>query len=597
LAPGKHHSLKKAFSPDIYYNQGMKLIRAGLTLAVSILSSPAAAQNSTTPGEVSVPYPTLRNLAVEWAISGDDNLNGVVTVRYRQAGSGAWHQALPLKRIPAGSNEGFSWTNRHSGSIFDLEPDTEYEIELVLTDPDGGSTTRTVTARTRPVPRAPADAPLRPATPATFSQVASSAQAGDVILLADGQYSGFTFQKDGSADRPIVIRAEHPKAAVINGDVRLDGRSFVFVEGLTVNGMIKFNGARAIVVRGCTVNTADSGIVSMGAGVENAYIADNIVIGPTGWSNDTVGANGNNLGEGIQLTGPGNVIEYNFVKGFRDAISLMEDSEAVNQVCIDIMNNRIEVGADDAVEADFCMGNCRVMRNYLLNSFMGVSSQPSLGGPTYIIRNVMYNIIYSPFKLYRGSSGDVVLHNTVVKCGDALMMVPGRPISFAFFRNNLLIGGAGGGTYGGYSNGNGRVIDAPDVDSTCSLDYDGYGSIGTGRFEGNLGGARFYSLAELRANTSEVHAVQLDLSVFVQAVEFPASGPFPERAAADLQLTPGGAAIDRGELLPNVNDGFSGTAPDLGAYEQGETPPHYGPRGDDTTPPQAPRNLVVTPPP
>ena len=39
-----------------------------------------AAQDATTPGEVTIPYPTVTNLAVEWKIKGDDNLNGVVTV-------------------------------------------------------------------------------------------------------------------------------------------------------------------------------------------------------------------------------------------------------------------------------------------------------------------------------------------------------------------------------------------------------------------------------------------------------------------------------------------------------------------------------------
>jgi len=64
------------------------------------------------------------------------------------------------------------------------------------------------------------------------------------------------------------------------------------------------------------------------------------------------------------------------------------------------------------------MGNVRVMRNRIRNCFIGASSQPSLGGPTYYIRNVMYNVIYSPFKFHNGTIGDVVLHNTVVKCSD-----------------------------------------------------------------------------------------------------------------------------------------------------------------------------------
>jgi outer membrane protein TolC len=76
------------------------------------------------------------------------------------------------------------------------------------------------------------------------------------------------------------------------------------------------------------------------------------------------------------------------------------------------------------------------------------------------VRNVMHNVIYSPFKLHRGGSGDVALHNTVVKCGDALGIYPGIAWNRSFFRNNLFIGGQGGGTYGGFGNGTGWSDDA-----------------------------------------------------------------------------------------------------------------------------------------
>jgi hypothetical protein len=36
--------------------------------------------------------------------------------------------------------------------------------------------------------------------------------------------------------------------------------------------------------------------------------------------------------------------------------------------------------------------------------------------------------------------------------------------------------------------------------------------------------------------------------------------------------------VDAGVRLTNVNDGFAGSAPDLGAYEVGQTIPVYGPR-------------------
>ncbi len=46
----------------------------------------------------------------------------------------------------------------------------------------------------------------------------------------------------------------------------------------------------------------------------------------------------------------------------------------------------------------------------------------------------------------------------------------------------------------------------------------------------------------------------------------------------DFRLRHGAAAIDRGAVIPNVNDGFAGGAPDLGALEAGQPMPVYGPR-------------------
>ena len=45
-----------------------------------------------------------------------------------------------------------------------------------------------------------------------------------------------------------------------------------------------------------------------------------------------------------------------------------------------------------------------------------------------------------------------------------------------------------------------------------------------------------------------------------------------------FQLRPASPAVDAGCILPNVNDGFVGKAPDLGALEVGQPLPVYGPR-------------------
>jgi len=554
-----------------------------LALWLAAGATALSAANATVPGALATPYPTLVNLAVEWEITGDDNLDCRVTVSYRKAGSSRWLEGMPLRRIKAGSSTGtdpiFSWKNKLSGSIFDLDPDTGYEIRLVLDDPDGGHAETTVTARTRPVPRAPADSVVKRADSTTFASVFAAASPGDVILLGRGHYGNGIVYKTGEPGRPIVVRADPslPDSSVTFAGFNLRSARYVILDGVTVNGKVDLVGADNVAVVRCSVY-AEYGITADEApGCANCYIADNVVTWTNTWAGANMGADGKNEGEGIQLTGPGNVICYNRVTGYRDCISTMEDTEASNQVCIDIYNNDIRLGLDDGIESDFCMGNCRIMRNRLTNCFMGLSSQPSLGGPTYFIRNVMYNLIDCPFKLARYSSGDVVLHNTVVKVGDGLRVIHNP--SFAYFRNNLAVGGQGGGSFGSYGSGDGRAMEFPNADSTSDIDYDGIGTQGT-EFLAKLGSIKTYSIEELRQKTSEKHAVLVDMTVFAAGPAFP-DPAIPERPPADLRLLPGSAAVDAGLFIPNVNDGFRGLGPDLGALEAGGTVPHYGPRPDN----------------
>ncbi len=482
-----------------------------------------------------------------------------------------------LRRIPAGSNEGFTWAARFSGSVFDLQPGTTYEIEASLKDPDGGGETRVITGATRAVPAPMGGAPVKAATPATLSALLGGAQPGDIIQLGAGSYGGFTVDRSGTAGKPIVVRGA--AGAVVTGEIGVFDQAYVHLEGLALNGRIRFNGSDHVAITRCaiqaTADRAGDGIVTY-LRSENAYIADNTITGLTTWAEASLGVSGNNRGEGICVTGPGHVIMNNRVSGMRDGISFLEDDEAKDQVCIDVVNNEISECADDAIEADFAMGNCRILRNRITNAFIACSSQPSLGGPTYFIRNAIYNVAHVAFKLYRGSVGDLLLHNTVVKNGDAFAEYAGRPVSRAFLRNNLFLGGPGA-TYNGYSSGSGRVIQAADVDlATLDADFDAFGST-TGAFEGRVGSFAFTSLAQLRAGGTEARAVQAGLGVFDTAIAYPAAAmtPFP---AQDLRPKAGSAVIDQAQALPGLNSGHAGAAPDLGAYEAGQPLPRYGPR-------------------
>lgn len=530
-----------------------------------------APADQTTPGASAAPSPTIRALTIEWAITGDANTNATVTVRYRAQGAMDYREGFPLRRIPAGTAEGFSWANRFAGSVFDLEPATTYEVELALRDPDGGCEIRTLAATTRAIPAPMAGAPVKPVTSATFTQVGAAAVPGDILELAAGTYPGFTFTRDGAPGMPIVIRAAAGATVNVTGDVRLDGRHDLIVQGLTVTGKVKFNDAKRLAIVENTITTTEDGITTKTRS-EDLYIADNVVTGATMWNEAALGASGANIGEGIEVTGPGHVIEHNRVSHFRDCISTIEDAGAVDQYSIDIAYNDLSECADDGIETDFCFHDCRLVGNRLTNVFMGISSQPGLGGPTYFVRNAMFNVILSPFKLQRGSVGDVGLHNTIVKRGDAFGIFTTDVFHRQYFRNNLFLGGPGG-TYNGYDIGNGAVISLDAADTqTIDLDFDGYGGP---MFAGRIGAIRFANLAELRSMTTEKHAVEITASAFATPPAIPAS-PFPSQPPPDLRPASGGAAIDVGAVLPGF--AYAGAAPDLGAYEAGDPLPSYGPR-------------------
>ena len=121
-----------------------------LLLSVALVAQAASAQapaaavdpNAVTPGELLVEPPTLINLGFEWLVQGDNNRNATVAVSYRKKGELAWKQGLPLlrlkgERIYSQAQIDVITPNMFAGSLLDLEPDTAYEAQFVLSDPEG----------------------------------------------------------------------------------------------------------------------------------------------------------------------------------------------------------------------------------------------------------------------------------------------------------------------------------------------------------------------------------------------------------------------------------------------------------------------------
>ena len=106
-------------------------------------------------------------------------------------------------------------------------------------------------------------------------------------------------------------------------------------------------------------------------------------------------------------------------------------------------------------------------------------------------------------------------------------------------------------------------------------------------------------LAANGAVGTESHGIRVEWQSCFEALNVPGPAPATTIPPQHTTLKAGCNAVDAGEVLPNMNDGFSGNGPDLGAYEIGRALPHYGPRTSggvppaDIVPPLPPANLEV----
>jgi hypothetical protein len=301
----------------------------------------------------------------------------------------------------------------------------------------------------------------------------------------------------------------------------------------------------------------------------------------------------------VKVYGQGHVIAYNRVERFFDGLDVdthgtPESRQDWKSVAIDIYNNDLRIMNDNFIEADGGTHNIRVLRNRCLNAGQaGLTAQPVMGGPAYFVRNVVINTPHKPAVKYWGmrGSGVLVYHNTFL----TFMARPHKGVSNVHYRNNLFLPPdesnepvAGLMTYTAYS----------------TSDHNGFRVQGTtvapfawnGPQRGVLrdytlndeGFTTFTSFDEYRrASGLEAHSIEVDYDLFercphphIRPLDIDGENAFALHDASDydLRLRAGAAAVDAGTRLPNVDDGFTGNAPDLGAYERGQPVPHYGPR-------------------
>lgn len=554
-------------------------------------------EDAAQPGTLQLERPTLICLGAHWPVRGDANKNTRIACHYRKAGTERWLQAQDLFRVdsaglPQDIDKGWAppaGVTEYAGSIFELHPDTEYELKFTLIDPDGGGVEKILKQRTRPVPQAAADGRQLHVVPGNgggkgtaeapfkgLGAAQAAAQPGDIFLLHKGTYAGtFKIEKNGEPGKPIVWRGAGDGETILDGQgsaKKWPGRTIdgtdchdIFFENLTIINAefaVVCHRSQRIVMRGCHItktNACFTATVNPENGVmTDFYIADNLMAGPSTWPR----TKGIEDIEGIQIGGEGHVCCYNTIRGFGDALSTYQHTHSC---AIDFYGNDISEQTDDGIEMDYSLRNTRCFRNRLTNVFQGISVQPVYGGPVYIFRNALLNVEVEPFKIHNSPSGAVMLHNTIVKPGEPLLVMTSAPMNNILFRNNLFIG-----TTSEFA----MLMDLPIV--RCDFDYDGYG--GTWKMFQKWHKERAEALSEKLP--AEKHGVVIQPASCFETKLLPPADPKKQAdwKKNDLRLAEKSDAIDRGIAMPNVNDGFGGKAPDLGAYERGQPLPWYGAR-------------------
>jgi hypothetical protein len=429
----------------------------------------------------------------------------------------------------------------------------------------------------------------------TLRAALSAARAGDVITLANGTYVGpFLLAASGTSTQPIVVRGESTSGVVLTGNncgsclvFHVSG-SYVHVERLTIaDGLMGLGftdvGATGNVARRLQIRNVVHGTTA-NRGQSNFYICDNVLDGRLQWpwvfeSNPSAHWDD----RGVEINGNGHVVCHNVIRGFGDPVV----NKKRQSRSWDVYGNDI-ADAWDGVELDESEGNARLFRNRFTNVMAPVSIQPVFGGPAYVLRNVVYNGADEPIKLkslggVEMPSGALIFHNTFVNPNRALNLLSTITQYNFVIGNNLFVGPdvvAPGAPMPvtGLEVGE-RVVDWRATIRGGLFDYNGYypdsqfmfGTVdGVDRLYGSFGQAQ-------GSGQVERNGVLLLGGIFEGGYVGPADAR-TRHAPRDGVLAAGSAALDRGQRLPGINDGFTGAAPDLGALEQGCPAPVYGPR-------------------
>lgn len=544
-----------------------------------------------TPEQIGLYLPTTRTFDPATAID----------VSYRGPSDSGWKAAHPLTRIrpdfsepgPAGPVDAFA------GSIFDLLPGQSYQLRLSVREPGQPPQVHLATTMTRPLPPV-AGAPNKTAAPANLVSQLAGLMPGDVLELASGDYavSGLQLTRSGTAAQPIVIRGASRTGTVLSNASRvlqILGVSHVTLENLTLRGSGVNSGTNAssrgiefwsgapgqtnVTLRDLDITGVDVGIKAY-ATLSGALVYNCRMDGNNPWTQGEIESNATWNDDGICLPGLGNCAFNNTLRGFGDSFAVIQN---VLSAGVHFYRNRIAMTGDDAFEADYGTRNLAFYDNHISNCATLLSVDPVYGGPLYCFRNIVINTFRGPFKLNSTSSGFFIYNNTIVRTegttGWGWVQFNNGSLRNWGYRNNVLVyRGSSGGTLAVESTGC-NPIDFdhnawfPDRSVWWSNSGASYASITAA-----IAGAGQTATTPVFGTATRRHQADVVTTAdpFAPSVTLGANHLTEITTLQLPTLAAGSTPKNAGVAIPNITDGYSGAAPDMGAVIAGRSLPVFG---------------------
>jgi parallel beta-helix repeat protein len=362
------------------------------------------------------------------------------------------------------------------------------------------------------------------------------------------------------------------------------GRDYIHIKDLTFrhyevrfyrSGLYVRDGSNNL-VQGCTFALNGYGIILQGAAHQNVIEENEFYDTIYDWSWDAVKANHDRTGQGLETGGirindphrsrpfvmpRGTIIRRNTFHDYFDGLGVCTfETAAIPTNETDVYENFFYRMGDDGMEADGNCSNVRIWGNTFKNVLVGVSLAPARIGPTYVIRNLIYNIGRSDgcpfghtgpcngtalkFQYNEPGSGPMfIIHNTMDSGSKHITAYIDENVEgpLLLSRNNDWGSPLSGG------------IDI-EIDDPIDFDFDNI----TSRPGSVLVRWMGMNLDTLEAFTAvsgqEVHGLSVDPM-------------FIDTSVGNYGLHPSSPLIDMGELIPGINHDYVGLGPDIGAYE------------------------------